>query len=105
MPATHRSEWNRRHGFSPTSSHSLSEIARKSKYSVVILKKVYDRGVGAHRTNPVSVRMKGTFKKGVRAPMSQKLSAEQWAYARVYAFLNKQEKGTRLNHDTDLLKK
>lgn len=55
MPATHRSEWNRRHGFSPTSSHSLSEIARKSKYSVAILKKV-----GAHRTNPVSVRMKGT---------------------------------------------
>jgi hypothetical protein len=41
--------------------------------------------------------MKGTFEKGVKAPMSQKLSKEQWAMARVYSFLDKNPK-----HDTDL---
>jgi hypothetical protein len=43
--------------------------------------------------------MKGTFKKNVDAPMSQKLSKEQWAYARVYSYLN----GSKL-HDMDLRK-
>lgn len=32
-------------------------------------------------------------------------SNEQWAIARVYAFVNKLEKGIKLNHDTDLVKK
>lgn len=53
------------------------------------LRRVFERGIGAAKTNPVSVRMKGTFKKGVIAPPSQKLSPEQWAYGRVYAFLMK----------------
>jgi hypothetical protein len=41
--------------------------------------------------------MKGTFKKGVNAPMSQKLSKEQWAIARVYSFIDGNPK-----HDNDL---
>jgi hypothetical protein len=41
--------------------------------------------------------MKGSFKKGVNAPMSKKLSKEQWAMARVYSFINGNPK-----HDTDL---
>jgi hypothetical protein len=41
--------------------------------------------------------MKGTFKKFVNAPMSQKLSKEQWAMARVYSFLDGNPK-----HDNDL---
>jgi hypothetical protein len=41
--------------------------------------------------------MKGTFKKNVEAPMSQKLSKEQWAMARVYSFLNGSKR-----HDQDL---
>jgi hypothetical protein len=60
---------------------------------------VYNRGIGAYKTQPASVRMKGTFKKNVDAPMSQKLSKEQWAYARVYSYLN----GSKL-HDMDLRK-
>ena len=58
---------------------------------------MYNRGIGAYNTNPESVRMKGTFKKGVSAPMSMKLSKEQWAMARVYSFLNGSKK-----HDLDL---
>jgi hypothetical protein len=41
--------------------------------------------------------MKGTFEKGVVAPMSMKLSKEQWAFARVYSWLNGSKK-----HDMDL---
>jgi len=62
-----------------------------------VLQEVYNRGIGAYKTNPLSVRMKGTFKKGVNAPMSQKLSKEQWAMARVYSFIDGNPK-----HDTDL---
>jgi hypothetical protein len=65
-----------------------------------ILQEVYNRGVGAFKTNPTSVRMKGTFKKNVNAPMSQKLSKEQWGLARVYSFIDKNPK-----HDQDLQNK
>lgn len=56
------------------------------------LRKVYEKGLGAYHTNPQSVRLKGSFKKGVNAPMSQKLSPQQWAMARVYAFVMKTPK-------------
>ena len=36
--------------------------------------------------------MKGTFEKGIDAPMSMKLSKETWAYGRVYAFVMKTKK-------------
>jgi hypothetical protein len=78
-------------------SQSLAELARASGVSIDILQKVYNRGIGAYKTNPSSVRMKGSFKKGVNAPLSKKLSKEQWAMARVYSFLDKNPK-----HDQDL---
>jgi hypothetical protein len=78
-------------------SYSLSELSKISGYSLKTLQDVYNRGIGAYQTNPQSVRMKGNFKKGVNAPMSQKLSKEQWAFARVYSFLDGSKK-----HDTDL---
>jgi len=77
--------------------YSLPELAKISGYPLKTLQEVYNRGVGAYKTNPQSVRMKGTFKKGVNAPMSQKLSKEQWALSRVYSFIDGNPK-----HDTDL---
>ena len=77
--------------------YSLSALSRYSGVSHGVLQQVYNRGIGAYKTNPMSVRMKGTFKKGVNAPMSQKLSKEQWAMARVYSFLDNNPK-----HDNDL---
>ena len=72
-------------------------MSKISKVSQHILQEVYDRGIGAYKTNPTSVRMKGSFKKGVDAPMKAKLSKEQWAMARVYSFLD-----GNLKHDNDL---
>jgi hypothetical protein len=80
-------------------TQSLSDLSKASGKSLSILQKVYNRGIGAHRTSPLSVRMKGTFKKGVKAPMSAKLSKEQWAMARVYSYLDGNPK-----HDNDLRK-
>ena len=67
--------------------------------------KVYDRGIGAYKTNPQSVCVQGTFKKDPKAPISKQLSKEQWAMARVYSFANKLEGRGKLNHDLDLAEK
>ena len=52
----------------------LENKAKKSKYTYATLKKVYDRGMGAYKTNPGSVRPNVT-------------SPQQWAMARVNSFL------------------
>lgn len=104
MSQTHKSQWNKRHGLAPDASHSLPSLARHAGLPLPLLKDVYARGIGAHRTNPASVRIKGSFRKHPSAPISARLSAERWAFARVYAFLNKLEDPTiKLNHDTDLV--
>ena len=77
--------------------YSLTQLAKASRIPRKVLQEVYNRGIGAYATNPTSVRMKGSFKKGVKAPMSQKLSKEQWAMARVYSFIDGNPK-----HDDDL---
>jgi len=96
---THRLRFFRKHHLAEH-GYSLSELSKISKVSQPILHKVYDRGIGAYKTNPTSVRMKGTFKKGVNAPYKMKLSKEQWAMARVYSFLDGNPK-----HDGDLRRK
>ena len=96
---THRLRFFRKHHL-VEKGYSVGELAKISKVSSSILQKVYDRGIGAYKTNPTSVRMKGTFKKGVNAPYKMKLSKEQWAMARVYSFLDGNPK-----HDGDLRRK
>jgi len=77
--------------------HSLKELSKKSAVPLDILQEVYNRGIGAYKTNPTSVRLKNSYVKNVDAPMSKKLSKEQWAMARVYSFLDGNPK-----HDNDL---
>jgi len=92
---THRLSWL--HSMKlPDRPYSLNELSLLSAIDRHILQEVYNRGIGAYKTNPQSVRIKGSFKKG-SAPMSQKLSKEQWAMARVYSFLDGNPK-----HDQDL---
>ncbi len=100
---TNKTEYFKRHNIKETSL-SKSDIARISKIPKSVIDEVYDRGIGAYKTNPQSVRTKDG-KKNVKAPLSAKMSKEQWAMARVYSFVNKLEGKTKLNHDTDLLEK
>jgi hypothetical protein len=94
---THRENFLRKHGLDTGNSYSLAQLANLSGVSRTVLQQVYNRGIGAYKGNPTSVRMKGSFKKGVDAPMAMKLSKEQWAMARVYSFLDHNPK-----HDNDL---
>ena len=78
-------------------SYSLEELSKISKVPLKILQEVYNRGIGAYKTQPSSVRLKHSYVKNVDAPLSSKLSKEEWAMARVYSFLDGNPK-----HDTDL---
>ena len=100
---TNKTEYNSRHKFAKDRSHSKADIAKINKIPLKTIKEVYNRGVGAHGTNPASVRVKGTFKKDAKKPLGQKLSKEQWGMARVYSFANKLEGRRPLNHDKDLV--
>jgi hypothetical protein len=93
---THRENVFRKYGLYDT-SYSLKELSHITKIPLSILQQVYDRGIGAYKTNPPSVRMKHSFVKNVDAPPHYKLSKEQWAYARVYSFIDGNKK-----HDNDL---
>jgi len=101
--STNRQEYFKRHKIIKDSL-SKSEISKISKIPIKILDEVYNRGIGAYKSNPQSVRTK-SGKKDPKAPLSQKMSKEQWAMARVYSFVNKMEGRRKLNHDTDLVKK
>jgi hypothetical protein len=92
---THRENVLKRFGL--TGPQSMETLSKVSGISIDTLQEVYNRGIGAYKTNPTSVRMLGSFEKNVRAPMSMKLSKEQWAAARVYSFLDGNPK-----HDNDL---
>ena len=70
----------------------VKEHNAKSKHKVTtsMLQSVYNRGVGAYKTNPSSVRP------NVSSP-------EQWAMARVNSFLKIVAGSKSANHDKDLL--
>ena len=101
---TNKTEFNKRHKQPVDTSNSINDIVKLSGIPKKILDEVYDRGIGAYKTNPQSVRTK-EGKKNVKAPMSKKMSKEQWGVSRVYSFVNKVEGRRKLNHDTDLAKK
>ena len=96
---THRENFFRSHNLSPSFKPSLTKVAKISGVPIKILQEVYNRGIGAYKTQPTSVRLKGSYVKNVNAPMKKKLSKEQWAWARVYSFLDGNPK-----HDNDLRK-
>jgi hypothetical protein len=96
---THRENFLKKHNLKDK-GYSLKELSKISKVPFSILLEVYNRGIGAYKTNRTSVRLKGSYKKNVDAPYKMKLSKEQWALARTYSYLDGNPK-----HDTDLRKK
>jgi hypothetical protein len=72
-------EFKKKHGIPVRQGLDLKEIAKLSKMPLKALQEVYNKGIGAYKTNPSSVR-------------PQVKSAEQWAYGRVYAFVMKTKK-------------
>jgi hypothetical protein len=69
---TYKDKYNRKYNHSKNASHSLEEISRDTGVSMKGLQQIYNKGIGAYKTNPQSVRPNVTSK-------------EQWAMARVYS--------------------
>lgn len=105
MP-TNREQVLRNLGLPADTSLSVKELARIIKVPTEALQEVYNRGVGAWKTNPESVRLKKDFSKNPNMalyPRSARLSKEQWAMARVYSFVNRGK--TFRTTDADIAKK
>lgn len=86
MP-TYKQMYNRKHGYQTNESHSLSDIAKTTGIKKSILQQVYNRGVGAWKTNIESVRLLNGKKDYTVTDRSKKMSKEQWGMARVYSFV------------------
>ncbi len=69
---TYKELFNKKYGFPENESHSLEEISELSGISLEGLQQIYNKGIGAYKTNPESIR-----------PNVE--SKEQWAMARVYS--------------------
>jgi hypothetical protein len=69
---TYKELYNKKYGYKQNESHNLSEISKDSNVSIKGLQQIYNKGIGAYKTNPQSVRPNVTSK-------------EQWAMARVYS--------------------
>lgn len=84
MTLTYKQKFNRKYKQPLNQSNSLSQISKLTGYKLSGLRTIYNKGVGAYKTNPQSVRP------SVRSP-------EQWAMARVYASINKSSKAYKID--------
>ena len=104
MVVSNKNKFNAKYGFTKDASHSRAEISRLTGIHIGILNQVFRRGVGARKTNPQSVRKVSSGKKVGGSSLKGKMSAEQWAQARIYSFVMKQP-GTWGKADKDLADK
>jgi alkyl sulfatase BDS1-like metallo-beta-lactamase superfamily hydrolase len=72
MVETYKNKFNKKYNLDKDTSHSLNDISKLTGYKLSGLKTIYNKGIGAYKTNPQSVR-------------PQVKSPEQWAMARVYS--------------------
>lgn len=84
MGLTYKQKYNKKYGFKRDQSHSLTAIAKTTGYKRRGLQTIYNKGVGAFKTNPQSVR-------------PQVKSPEQWAMARVYASIDPSSKAHKID--------
>lgn len=91
MVFTYKQRFNKKYGFPKDEAHSLNDIAKITGFKLSGLQTIFDKGIGAYKTNPASVRPQ------VRSP-------EQWAFARVYAALDPSSKAFQVDK-SHLIKK
>ena len=91
MVVTSKNRFNKKYNQKKDQSNSKKDISKLTGIPLKFLDEVFDRGVGAYRNNPKSVRP------SVKSP-------EQWAFGRVYSFVMRQ-KGTWGKADKDIADK
>jgi len=87
MVMTHRKRFLKAMGLPEDTSLSLHDISNLTGIPYEALQIVYNRGIGAWKTNPESVRLKFSFEKKRNAPRQSRISKEAWAFGRVYSFI------------------
>ncbi len=69
---TYKEKFNKKYGLDKDKSHSLDSISKLTGYKKSGLQTIYNKGIGAFKNNPASVR-------------PNVKSKERWAMARVYS--------------------
>jgi hypothetical protein len=69
---TYKDKYNKKYNYDKNTSHDLEQISKDTGVSMKGLQQIYNKGIGAYKTNPESVR-------------PNVKSKEQWAMARVYS--------------------
>lgn len=85
---TWKNKYNSRYDHPKDESHSLKDISKETGVSKKGLQKIYNKGIGAWKTNIGSVRLKKDFSKNKNTkkyPRKSRIGKEQWAMARVYS--------------------
>lgn len=102
MTETYKQKFNRKYKQPAGTSHSIKKISELTGFQEAGLRKIYQKGLAAHKNNPQSVRRASDFKKTGTKTLKGKLSAQQWAQARIYSAVMG---GPAAKYDKDLLKK
>ena len=84
MSKTYKQQFNNKYRQKQNQPNSLEDISRLTGYKLNGLKTIFNKGIGAFKTNPQSVRP------NVKSP-------EQWAYSRVYAAVNPKSKAYEID--------
>ncbi len=84
MVLTYKNKFNIKYKQDKNKSNSLSDISKLTGYKKSGLQIIYNKGIGAYKTNRGSVRP--TVK-----------SKEQWAMARIYAAINVNSKAHKID--------
>jgi hypothetical protein len=82
--STYKQKFNLKYNQPKDQSNSLDDISRLTGFKKSGLQTIFNKGVGAFRTRPDSVR------KGIT-------SEDQWAMARVYAAVNPSSKAHKID--------
>jgi len=92
--STYKQKFNKKFNQDKNESNSKAKMTKLTGIPKKVLDEIFSRGIGAYRENPRSVR-------------PQVKSEEQWATARIYAFIMKSYDAVRkgkkkINQDQDL---
>lgn len=91
MTLTYKQKFNRKYKFEKDEDHSLTEISKVTGYKRSGLQTIYNKGIGAFKSNRSAVR-------------PNVKSKEQWAMARVYAAIDPSSKAHKIDK-SHLIKK
>ena len=84
MVVTYKQKFNKKYKQPKDKSNSLKEISDLTGYKLSGIRTIYNKGKGAYKSNPQSVR-------------PQVKSASQWGYSRVYASVNPSSKAYKID--------